>query len=592
MSANPLSSTASNRPLLTAETTVSGSAYFASVGVAAGSNGGGLAALHSLEGAVRSGASLSAATAAPSLRGVAVSSSQINLYWNGVGGANGYLIDEWNGSGWTQIANYGSGTSGVAVSGLRAGTTYYFDVGAYSYGGVSWSNYVSVATPSYGPPAAPTLSDAVASSSQVNLSWNGSAGAGGYLIDEWNGSSWTQIANYGSGTTSVAVTGLRAATSYYFIVGAYNSAGVSWSNYVAATTPAGEGGGGGGGGTVDHPDSAGHAYSPVSGSLFAAGGPSYLDIHQGQIGDCWLMASLAEVAARDPADITSMFTYSGTTVENGATVSLYKVRFYNSAGAPQYVTVDTELPDGGRYADLTQNGPLWAALAEKAYAEANGQGIVQTGKLRSDSYGALNEGDPVWALQAITGRSASHFAVSSSNIAADWNAGKLIVLGSSPNAGDNLVVGDYTNGTHAYAVVNYSPYSSNPFELYNPWGVSTVVGSFTPYYGHQVYGGPFYASVSMISKDFAVECSGSGATPDLPIVGNATVEHVRSTVAPQGISEGFPTASTPAAGHESAAKPRATIVRDTLFANWGDTRDAMSGLGSLPTSRVLAEISI
>ena len=54
-----------------------------------------------------------------------------------------------------------------------------------------------------------------------------------------------------------------------------------------------------------------------------------LDVQQGQVGDCWLMASLAEVAARDPQDIRNMFTADGTAVENGATVSLYTVRFFN-----------------------------------------------------------------------------------------------------------------------------------------------------------------------------------------------------------------------------------------------------------------------
>ena len=69
-----------------------------------------------------------------------------------------------------------------------------------------------------------------------------------------------------------------------------------------------------------------------------------------------------------------MFTADGTTVENGSTVSLYKVRFYNSSGAAEYVTVDTELPGGGDYYDQAANGVLWVALAEKAYAEANGAG--------------------------------------------------------------------------------------------------------------------------------------------------------------------------------------------------------------------------
>ena len=115
----------------------------------------------------------------------------------------------------------------------------------------------------------------------------------------------------------------------------------------------------------------------------------------------------------------------------------------------------------------------------------------------SDSYAALNGGYPSWALQAITGKSASDFSINPTNIAAAWNAGQLIVLGSSPNAGDNLIVGD-SQGTHAYAVVNYNASSSTPFELYNPWGLSSVVGHTSTFNGHQVYDGPFWFGSSLI----------------------------------------------------------------------------------------------
>ena len=76
----------------------------------------------------------------------------------------------------------------------------------------------------------------------------------------------------------------------------------------------------------------GYSPAPASAPLFNNGGPSYLDVEQGAVGDCWLMASLAEVAARDPQDIKNMFTYDGTTVDNGATVGLYSVRFFNTSG--------------------------------------------------------------------------------------------------------------------------------------------------------------------------------------------------------------------------------------------------------------------
>ena len=402
------------------------------------------------------------APAAPSFTAKAVSGSQINLSWNTVSGATGYLVDEWVRGAWTQIASGGSGSTGCSVTGLTAGTTYYFDVAAYNSAGASWANYQSATTiAKLTPPAAPSFTAKAVSGSQINLSWNTVSGATGYLVEERINGAWTQIASVGSGGTSYSVTGLSAGTTYYFILGASNTAGTTWASSMSATTTSGASG-------VDHPAAAA-AYTLVSGSLFGAGGPSYLDVHQGDVGDCWLMASLAEVAARDPADIQGMFTAAGTTVENGSTVSLYKVRLYNSSGAAGYFTVDTELPGGGDYYDQAANGILWAALAEKAYAEANGANWVTTSSKGSDSYNALNGGDPSWALQAITGKSANDFSINPTNIAAAWKAGQLIVLGSSPNANDNLIVGD-SQGTHAYAVVNYAASSSTPFEVYNPWG--------------------------------------------------------------------------------------------------------------------------
>ncbi len=421
------------------------------------------------------------------------------------------------------------------------------------------------------PPAAPSLAAAAVSSGQVNLSWSSASGASGYLVDEWINGAWWQIGNVGSGISGYAVGGLSPGTAYTFDVAAYNSAGASWAvsrsatTIAAATVPAGF--------TGDHPAAA-TAYTAVSGVLFGAHGPSYLDVHQGNLGDCWLMASLAEVAARDPADIVDMFTAEGTAMENGAAVSLYRVRFFNSNGVAQYVTVDTELPSGGEYYDRVQNGVLWVALAEKAYAEANGQGIVTSLGLDSDSYGALNAGNPCWALQAITGKPASALSINPSNVAAAWNAGDFIVLGTSPNATDNLIVGD-SSGTHAYAVVGYTPGSSNPFELYNPWGMSSALGALVLYNGHEVYSGQFYTSKTVISTDFAAQFVASEAPAGL-----AGLDHGSQQVAT--VVDGNP-ASTPSdlqAGGSIAAKaalvpvigahPRLRLAVDELFATWGE----------------------
>ena len=453
------------------------------------------------------------APAAPLFTATAVSATEIELAWTPVAGATGYEIHVWNGD-TEENGNLSSNYTGYAVTDLSPNTTYNLDVAAYNAAGTTWANSQSATTLSQNTvlPAAPSFTATAVSATQINLAWKGVAGATGYLVDEWINGAWKQIGSLGSGSTGCAVTGLSPNTTYYFDVAAYNAAGTTWANYQSATTQNTV--------VVDHP-AADTVYSPVSGSLFSANGPSYLDVHQGELNDCWLLASLAEVATRDPSDIRNMFTYDGTMSEGGSVVGLYTVRFFNNAGAPEYVTVDTELPSGGNYYDQPVNGVLWVALAEKAYAEANGQGFVTTGSPGSDSYDALNEGQPYWALQAITGKPASAYSINPANIAAAWNAGQLIVLSSSPNANDNLIVGD-SNGTHCYAVINYNASSSTPFELYNPWGDSSVVGHTSNDNGHQVYDGPFWFASSPMLQDFASQTIGTGAAAGLDHHGNSS----------------------------------------------------------------------
>jgi hypothetical protein len=259
--------------------------------------------------------------------------------------------------------------------------------------------------------------------------------------------------------------------------------------------------------TFANPTSA-TAYSPppAAAPLFNTGGPSFLDVSQGAVGDCWLMASLAEVAARDPQDIRNMFTYDGTVVENGATVAEYSVRFFRGDGSAFQVMVDTELPSGGSYYDHVGNAlgtkALWVALAEKAYAVANGLGYVTTGQEYQDSYNALNNGDPAWALRAITGKPATDSSINPTSIAAAWNAGNLIVLCTGAPSSSYIV------GNHCYAVVGYNASSGEPFDVFNAWGTDS--SGWAPGQSGRIYG-RFTANAAFITQNFSVQSQGAGA---------------------------------------------------------------------------------
>jgi hypothetical protein len=232
-----------------------------------------------------------------------------------------------------------------------------------------------------------------------------------------------------------------------------------------------------------------NAYTNVGATgytLFGPNGPSFTDVAQGSAGDCWLLASLAETAARDPRIIQNMFINNG----NGT----WTVRFYVN-GAPDYVTVNDQLPVdtvAGVYAfDQPQNGILWAALAEKAYAQENLSGGVTTGQQGVDSYAALNNGYASWALAPITGLSSSLYLVTpgmtSQEIAAALQAGDLVCIGTTGSSVQN----SHIVASHWYAVVGYNPSSSMPFEVFNPWGINTYSNTNGATWGYFTSNGAF-----------------------------------------------------------------------------------------------------
>jgi hypothetical protein len=272
----------------------------------------------------------------------------------------------------------------------------------------------------------------------------------------------------------------------------------------------------------------GQTYSPANGTLFNPnnGLASYLDVQQQAAGDCWLMASLAETAARAPADISSMFVYDGTTTENGSTVGVYSVRFYDAFGDPGYFTVDTELPGGGSIYDRPVGGAgavngaaspvLWAALAEKAYAEASAVGFVTSGWEYSNTYASLGSsntsgGWPEWALQAITGNSATaHYAINPTDIDAAWGASKLVVLCTPQTPGTSA--SSYIVSNHCYAVVNcWNTTGDQYFEIFNPWGTdsATPTGWAPGNYGTRY--GLAWVDAAFLSNNFSSQAFGVGA---------------------------------------------------------------------------------
>jgi hypothetical protein len=458
--------------------------------------------------------------AAPSLTATPYNAWQADLSWTKVSGATNYLVDFMTPGMTTQVAEVSSSTTTYSVTGLQPNTTYTFGVVAWSNSaGGTWSNRPTATTFSM----PPELTASSSSNSGIKLAWTCASSATDFVIDEGQPNDWTRVTKVTPTTTTYPATWTDTNDTHQFRVGAENASGIAWSNYLVNV----------GGTVIDHPEISGSndpIYADATGTLFGTSGqPSFTDVRQGDLGDCWLLASLAEAAYRDPQAIKQMFTPDGTALEYGVEANLYKVRLYDSKGVAHYVVVDTELPlntdaNSPAYADRVENGVLWVALAEKAYVQANGEGFVTTGHVGVDRYSALNGGDPAWALGAITGKPAvPASALNPSAIVAAWASNQLVVLSTSSAAASPDIVGD-AQGTHAYALIgcpstytasnasaSASPvanYNANattaslPFELYNPWGTDSSGWALGLYQGHAPYG-LFTANGACISQNFS-----------------------------------------------------------------------------------------
>src|SRR5207244_740076 len=140
-------------------------------------------------------------------------------------------------------------------------------------------------------------------------------------------------------------------------------------------------------------------YRQVSGSLFV-NGPTYNDITQGGIADCYFMSALGEVAKHSPSTIYNMFADNGD--------GTYTVRFFHGS-TPAYVTVNRELPESGNYAIFagwgggmynSSSNELWVALAEKAYAQLDESGWI--GQDGNNAYHGIDYGWPASAFNQLT----------------------------------------------------------------------------------------------------------------------------------------------------------------------------------------------
>lgn len=179
-----------------------------------------------------------ATTDAPTLSASVAGFTQANLSWSAVSNSLNYQTQRATNSSFTTgLASATTTSTSNSMTGLIAGTTYYFRVQANAASSQSnWSNTVSVTTPQL---ATPTISTTADSTTQVTVTWGAISMAQTYTLQQSTSSSFTSPTIVaGIVGTSRAMTGLISGETYYYRVQAVATGDTSnWSNTSSVVTP-------------------------------------------------------------------------------------------------------------------------------------------------------------------------------------------------------------------------------------------------------------------------------------------------------------------------------------------------------------------
>ena len=210
-----------------------------------------------------------------------------------------------------------------------------------------------------------------------------------------------------------------------------------------------------------------------------SGTPSANDINQGLLGDCYLLASLAEVAQNEPGAIKSMITDNG----NGT----YGVRFFMN-NDPVYVTVNSQLPvlASSGVAAGNRSSALWSSLIEKAYVQLNAEPSFLE-HVTGNVYNLIDSGnaDPI---TQVTGRTVTTYNALQYTQSSWANVKSIIVtaiqngmevdlasFGASSIEGKSAFISH-----HMFSGIGYDSITGD-FILRNPWGVAALQDYWTQF---------------------------------------------------------------------------------------------------------------
>ena len=296
----------------------------------------------------------------------------------------------------TKVSAAGTFSTGAFtqnVTGLTAGTTYYFKAFAVNSAGTSYGSQGSFLTVP-GTPATPTASSVTSTDFTVN--WSATMGAASYRLDVSTASNFaTFVSGYNNLTvngTSQAVTGLSPATTYYVRIRAVNASGTGANSdtLTQATTGVPEI-------SIESPD----------GTAIESGGSrgSFGTVTVGSSADFLFVVRNSGSAALNVSGITFGGTHSGDFAVVGSSTAAiaagdsasFTIRFTPAAAGARSGTVtfaNDDADEGSYLINLSGEGSEAAVAPTVTTSAASGitaSGATLNGNVNADGGAAVTE---------------------------------------------------------------------------------------------------------------------------------------------------------------------------------------------------------
>ena len=152
----------------------------------------------------------------------------LRINWSKNASADGYIVEMYKGGKWVRVAKIAnSSTTTYRKAGLKACTAYKFRVKAYKMSGKTalYGAYSATLSANTIPTNVSRFRLNSKTGKMLNLGWDMSDDAAGYIVQQYKGGKWVQVAKLAKSKDRVRINSLSPSTTYKFRIRKYANIG-------------------------------------------------------------------------------------------------------------------------------------------------------------------------------------------------------------------------------------------------------------------------------------------------------------------------------------------------------------------------------